>query len=216
MIRYIFTILVCLHLCNLAWAGAPIKIAILDTGLSGNYKGNHLCSRGHFDFIDNEPNVGIDDIEHGTRVAQIIERVAGPSHSYCLLIYKVGRSTLVPKYIVQAFAKAKLAGAQVYNLSYSGFGPNPGERKFMIDNPGLTFVVAAGNNGMNLTRESCNIYPTCYLLKNVVSVGSKGTWFSNYGPVIRVWVNTAEATSFAAAVATGTIVKQAIKLGGLK
>ena len=57
------------------------------------------------------------------------------------------------------------------NLSSSGAGFNEKEYLAIRNNPQTIFVVAAGNEGLNLDVSGNEVYPASYFLKNEIVVG---------------------------------------------
>jgi subtilisin family serine protease len=170
-----------------------IRVAIVDTGLdiSDSRFSGHICPTGHKNFIDNQT---LNDINnHGTAVAGLIQQYAGDSN-YCLLIYKY-YDLSVPGKVNQrreilALQAAVDAGADIVNLS-SG-GPNFSEDESLIirDNPNVTFVVAAGNDGQNIDLPGNEYYPASLFYKNMEVVegidrNGRITKSSNYSSKIK-------------------------------
>jgi subtilisin family serine protease len=152
-----------------------LKVAIVDTGLDLNdprFK-NHLCKTGHKNFVHGEP---LNDLMgHGTHVAGSIVRYSDTTN-YCLLIYKY-YSENEPGLInlqneVSAFKEAVKNGADIVN--FSGGGPEFSEEEYLTikKHPKVTFVVAAGNEGVNIDLPSNYYYPASYFLKNISIVSS--------------------------------------------
>lgn len=202
------------HACIANADSKVIKVAVLDTGLNGRYTGFHLCPKGHFDFTTKEDKIGFDFADHGTKVLQLIEGEQNQMRGYCFLIYKVGHFKAEARWALRAFKYAKKQGAVLFYVSYIPFKQGIiNEQQFVLDNPQLNFVVAAGNQSKEL---ECNA--PCVLLPNVILVGAidpdtgEQAWYSNYGPAVRLNMPARGGTDYAAAVATGQIIKKALNL----
>lgn len=221
MIRLLITLFL-----SITTANAEIKIAIFDTGLDLNdvrFTGV-LCKSGHRDFTGE----GIEDqIGHGTHVVGLIKQYAGNS-KYCLLIYKYYSEKRLQQNFRNLFLSYMAAvDEQVDFVNFSGGGPSAiMEEAFMIgNNPNITFVVAAGNEGSDLVVKP--YYPAMYGFKNVVAVGNlnkegKRHPSSNYGKVGMSWeigtdiISTClnntncklTGTSMSTAIKTGKLIKQ--------
>lgn len=152
-----------------------LRIAIVDTGLDLNDPRftDHLCENGHRNFVNNE---SMDDkVGHGTFVAGLIEKYAGNSN-YCILVYKFYQDSADGNVNLSRESAALRAaidnGANIIN--FSGGGPifNEPEAVIIRDNPQITFVVAAGNEGKNLDIHGNEFYPASLFYKNIEVVGS--------------------------------------------
>jgi subtilisin family serine protease len=174
------------------------KIAIIDTGLDlDDYRfKNVLCSEGHKDLT----GVGISDtIGHGTFVAGLVQRYAGKESEgkYCIVIIKYylqwATGAMDANRMTQAIKHATEIGAKFINISSGGESFRMSEYDLIKDNPSSLFIVAAGNNSMNVETPGHEYYPAAYRLKNIVVVGSvrnDGTGvadFSNYGDKVDAW-----------------------------
>lgn len=222
-------------LSNFALAKEPIRVAIVDTGISITDRrfAKVLCKEGHTDFT----NTSIDDTDgHGTHIAGIIKQNAGNAN-YCILVYKyydakVNGQTTIDR-AVRAFNKAALDGANIINFSAGGSDRDREEYETVKYHPEITFVVAAGNDGMDLDRTTNKYFPASYRLPNIIAVGNldvDGTRYhnSNYAPWLAWEVGTnvmstvpckiksrrqdcigyMTGTSMAAAVRTGKLIKE--------
>lgn len=152
----------------------PYRIAIVDTGLDiddPRFK-DRVCAEGHQDFTGEGL---VDTNGHGTFVAGLIQKYAG-NGNYCFLIYKYyssknnGPTSL--KNEIKAFQKAIQSGAKIINFSAGGNEFNEREYLIMKENPNVTFIVAAGNEGRNIQSEESAFYPASYFLNNQEVVGA--------------------------------------------
>lgn len=208
-------------------ATAQTRIAVVDTGLdlTDPRFSKVLCKTGHTDFT----GTGIqDDNGHGTHIAGLVAQYAKGS-KFCLVIYKyyidkdpIGSHNTDRE--VLAFNKAIVDGDKYINFSGGGEEYSAPEFKVIKEHPEVTFVVAAGNDGVDLTSPSNNFYPASYHLTNVISVGNMTeeavpSKNSNYAPWL-VWeigvkvlstipggMGTMTGTSMATAIRTGKMVK---------
>ncbi len=218
-----------------------IKVAIIDTGLDlSDYRfRGKLCKTGHRSFSGS-----INDIHgHGTHVAGLIVKY-GPPDGYCLMIIKYyeehnkGRINLANTF--KSIKHAINNGAMVINYSGGGSTLYKKELNIIRNSPHVTFVIAAGNGGMDVSKSTKNrYYPASYDLPNIVAVGSldlkgKKLTTSNYGDTIDAWeiglnvVSTVpngicwhkstynclmrmSGTSQATAIATGKLLRKLIR-----
>lgn len=172
-----------------------IKVAVVDSGLDlSDYRfRDKLCKTGHISFTGS-----LDDSRgHGTHVAGIIMKNA-PSSGYCLMIIKYydpsnsGRVNL--NNLVKSMKYAVDHGANIINFSGGGPDYDKDERQIIASSPGVTFVVAAGNEGKNISKNAVNsYYPASYALPNMIIVGSlmhdgiTRADTSNYGNIVTEW-----------------------------
>lgn len=195
-------------------ANAENRVALVDTGIqkTDDIK-QYLCKDGHRDFTE----TGLyDQIGHGTEVAGLIIKNASIKN-FCLVVIKFYERNLTNEQVMQnsfkAFNYAKQIGAKVINFSASGVSRSEEEASFMRNNPSLYFVVAAGNDNVDLDESPR--YPASYGYDNIIVVGAlnkDGTKarVSNYGTVVFDW-EVATATSFATAIKTGKMLKRVFK-----
>lgn len=189
---------------GLSRAEEPLKVAIIDSG-ANNLKDLRLCKN---------PGEVSDDIGHGTTVAKTITQYA--KGNYCLLIYKAVTSwdepTLNAARSLTAIYTAIADGAKIINMSYSGDGFDILEQEAIAHNKNVTFVVAAGNNGKDISILSNWVYPASYDLPNMIVVGAtdkNGMRLkdSNYGKYVDAW-REESCTSYATARRTGELIKE--------
>ena len=208
-----------------------LRVAIVDTGLDQkDPRFSKLLCPGNlsWNFADNNADTS-DHHGHGTHIAGLIKQYAENSN-YCLIIYKFyngERDSDPTSATVAAFNKAVKDKVDIINYSAGGNGYATEEDVALrnADRHGITMVLAAGNNGMNLSVKP--YYPAVLLLKNKIVVGGlefdskKPHISSNYGKEVSVWErgenllstfpNGREGyltgTSQAPAIHTGKIIK---------
>ena len=195
--------------------GSPtVRIADVDTGISlthpdlaaniwtnpGEIAGNGVDDDLNgkvddvhgWDFIsgDSDPSDTLDpDQGHGTHIAGIIGAsgnnglgIAGINWSTALIAV---RSPLDLAGELEAFKYARDNGARVVNYS-AGSGQYSASEAAAIDaEPNVTFVVASGNDGVNIDGEPS--YPCSYPASNIICVTSTDqhdalSSFANFGP----------------------------------
>lgn len=189
----------------------PNRVAVIDTGLDikSDYYKPFLCKDGHKDFT----GMGIqDDDGHGTKVVDLIVRNSN-SNNFCLVIYKFFTRKLEfnsNEALISALKEIKTQRIPVANLSLSGAGYIGEEEEEFAKNKFTIFVVAAGNDGVNL--DDSPRYPASYEFTNVWAVGALDKYtnqklkISNYGKRVRHWEKES-ATSYATAVKTGKLIR---------
>jgi subtilisin family serine protease len=170
-----------------------IRVAVVDTGLDltdPRFK-NHLCPTGHKNFVEGET---LDDVNgHGTFIAGLIEKYAGNAN-YCLLIYKYyqesaeGVQNLNNE--VLAFKEAIANKADIINFSAGGPEFYEKEALMISENPRVTFVVAAGNEGKDLDIPGNEYYPASLFYTNMKVVENTDKYgvlseHSNYSKKIK-------------------------------
>lgn len=192
---------------NMLYANT-LKVAVIDTGLNLKYsKYAHLCSSGHKDFTGEGFN---DTIGHGTNVTGLIVNTA-KIEDYCIILLKA--YSVKRAYITEALEYAYSINVNVINISGGGFNPLEQERNIVekILNSGITLVVAAGNNALDLDT-NCNYYPACYDSRIYV-IGNYSN-SSNYGTVVDSYYDGENKTAFGVTL-SGTSMSTAIFTGYL-
>lgn len=229
---WILALLAVMLWANLDQADAAplVRVAIVDTGLDlKDPRFAHvLCKSGHKDFTGD----GIKDYHgHGTHIAGLVRMYAG-SAGYCLMIVKYYAEG-VPGAInatreIEAMTWAVSHGADIVNVSGGGPKSSAVEALLIHDHPGVTFVVAAGNESQDIALSP--YYPASYGYGNMVVVGNAKeepassdvrSETSNFGEGVNAWEVGVDAlstlpkgtgkisgTSQACAIRTGKIVKQ--------
>lgn len=191
MYKYFITLF--LVFISLTAFAKQIRVGIIDTGLDPkDPRFSYLLCKDtpYLDFTGR----GIKDtMGHGTHVAGLIKKYAGDS-DYCIVILKfyddsmrgIGTDALIP-----ALNRVEDLKLDIINISAGGANFNNEERDLLARNIKTIFVMAAGNNGVDLDRD-CIYYPACYSLPNIIIVGNlnpKGgrTFLSNYGKRVKAW-----------------------------
>lgn len=191
-------------------ANAENRVSVIDTGLNiedPKYK-PYLCRYGHKDFT----GFGISDNDgHGTAVVDLIIENA-KSANFCLVILKFFDPLFkheTTQTAIDAAKRAVLLQSKVVNMSLSGEGYVEEEKRTLASSPGTIFVVAAGNDSVNL--DIFPRYPASYNLKNIMVVGALDPdtgdkrLRSNFGTKVVNW-ELATSTSYATAIKTGKLV----------
>lgn len=196
--------------------GDGIIIGVLDTGIDINHldlKQNIFVNEKEIigNGIDDDGNGYIDDVngwdfynsdskvfdnsitdEHGTHVAGIIAAekndvgITGVAPNSKILPLKFINGTYgFTSDAIEAIDYAMTMGVNIINCSWGGSEYNPALKDAM-DNSGILFVCAAGNNGMNIDINP--VYPAAFDSTNIITVTSVNkdgclSDFSNYGPV---------------------------------
>jgi len=154
-----------------------------------------------------------DEEGHGTEVIEIIIDTA-KHKNFCVVVLKFWNRGLSTQQTIQAtisaYQKAKELGVKLINYSATGNTASPEEAFFIKKNPNITFVVAAGNENVNL--DVSPRYPASYGFSNILVVGAltpSGTKLriSNYGDTVKYW-EVGSATSFSTPVKTGKLINE--------
>lgn len=213
-------------------------VAILDTGLDINDSRfqKHLCPGGHRDFTGE----GLQDkLGHGTHVLGLIQKYA-PETGWCAVVIKVFTSYTNNQNKLSAYDEAfkylLLLKPDYVNLSANGKAKNPVDEQVIKILTKTKFILAVGNDSMDLSKPDSGGYPAKYWSPNITPVGSVDSMgtrskFSNYG---LAYIRTeqgedvvseypcpkkdhsydcyavASGTSQSTAIATGKIVKEDI------
>jgi len=202
---------------NLSVAAEPIRVAVVDSGLNINdprFK-FHLCSSGHYDATGEGLT---DSVGHGTSVVSLIIQYARDAN-YCLQIVKAFSSESEVVSYTNALRKA--TNVSIVNISMSGRSYLPKEDGVIKYHPEITYVVAAGNDGVDL--DNWKRYPASLNRPNMLVVGSvnsrfKLSIFSNYGTIVESYEmgeNVPVALPWGNGTLSGTSMSTAIKTGKL-
>ena len=137
---------------------------------------------------DNDPR---DHFGHGTHVSGTIAAaadngvgIAGVAPKARILPVRLGDYDLNVSRSVRGIKYAHALGAKVANMSYGGWGPSRAELDAIRAASDTLFVIAAGNEGMNVDRE--RFFPCAYPARNIICVAASTPAdrladFSNYG-----------------------------------
>lgn len=151
------------------------KIAVIDSGIDLNDPKlkPYICNVGNYDFTGE----GLQDTHgHGSNVSWLIVKNLSPKE-YCVMALKyfsTRNGSLALEWEVKSFYRAVEYGAVLIN--FSGGGPLSSSSETMVIlqalSKGIKVVVAAGNNGTDLSK-NCNYFPACSVKdKNFYVVGS--------------------------------------------
>ena len=180
-----------------AWADgvteSSVTVGVVDSGADLEHpdlKPNILS--GGKDFIDGD-TTPMDQNGHGTHVAGIIGAVGdngtgvtGVAWSASILPVRVlnakGSGSVTT--VVNGYNWAVSHGARIVNVSLGGSAPSQTEYDALRNASNTLFVVAAGNDGVNV--DATDSYPCAYDLPNVLCVAATGgddrlAGFSDYG-----------------------------------
>lgn len=195
----------------------PLKVAILDTGIADPGRYNHMCKDGHKNFSSDPSIKDTSDSRHGSNVAAIIEREAGPGN-WCFVIvkYSTGGPSSIYNYR-QALQYAVDINPNVLNLSLTGRSYDFKEARLVSEllSNKVRIVAAAGNDGEYIAQRTCNVYPAC-LDPAIDVIGNSGSRTSNRGPFVDYYLNgqdvqgagvSLSGTSQSTARYTGQLIK---------
>lgn len=123
---------------------------------------------------------------HGTHVTGIIASTVPEAEIIPIAAFEDGQAYTSD--IIKAINYAKEQGAAIVNCSWGSTNNNQALKEAMQES-GMLFVCAAGNNRMNV--DETPIYPACYDIDNVISVTSLNqdlgfSYYSNYGEQIDI------------------------------
>ncbi|MCL1885955.1 MAG: S8 family serine peptidase, partial [Dehalococcoidia bacterium] len=170
---------------NSSISGPAIVIAIIDTGVDPLHAAyaSYLHPQTPNVYDPSNPLA----FSHGTHIAGII---AGEASYYganiqLLVLPVFSEGYAYTSDILAAIETAELFGASVVNCSFGSLSYNQALYEAM-DDSSMLFVCAAGNARTDFAVTQ--VYPACFGLDNVISVGSvnndKGySYFSNYNGV---------------------------------
>jgi subtilisin family serine protease len=176
-------VLVLLALAGSASA-APIRVGVIDSGLGPN-----------------------DPTGHGTAVAEVLRESATARRAQVRVV-SLPDANLVgigqPRLMAQAIRRAGALHIRVVNISQTIPGRAGRVRRAFAASPDTLFVVAAGNEGLDLAEPGLERDPCSAPQRNVVCVGELGPGghpaaSSNFGAgVVDAWAPGPGGTSFAA------------------
>lgn len=218
-----------------ALAGEPIKILVVDTGVSSSHPALSEVFCPDKDNLDADTGrrwLPVDTEGHGTHVAGIIRALAG-SKGYCLAFckyfYSNNEGIVNTQNTVKCLRHANAINVKYINYSSGGKSFMEEERRAVSELTGTLFV-AAGNSGEDIGIEGHASYPAGYHLPNEVVVGSydmdcNKTETSNFGDgvvfffgggvyssVLHGRKQYMSGTSMATAVAMGAEIRKLLRL----
>jgi subtilisin family serine protease len=163
---------------------APVRVGLVDSGLGA-----------------------ADPTGHGSEVATVLRESAAARDVPLRLVSfpDVNRAGAgQPRLMAQAIRRAAAARMRVVNISQTIPGRAGRVRRALAAAPQTLFVVAAGNEGLDLDQPGLERDPCSAPQPNLVCVGELGAEgrhaaISNYGPgTVDVWAPGPGGTSFAA------------------
>jgi subtilisin family serine protease len=165
-------------------SAAPVRVGLIDSGLGAG-----------------------DPTGHGSAVAAMLRESAAARGTRLRLVSfpDVNRAGFgQPLLMARAIRRAAAAHMQVVNISQGIPGRAGRVRRALAASPATLFVVAAGNDGLDLAEPGLDRDPCSAPQANVVCVGELGPGGrpaanSNFGPgVVDAWAPGPGGTSFAA------------------
>lgn len=165
--------------------GDNVTVAVIDTGIDVNhpYLSEHITEGWNFVNDVNEVynvDLGLEQ-SHGTHIAGIIAKIVPNAKIVPLKVFENGKARTSD--IIKAIKYAKENGVTIVNCSFGSTDDNKALKE-SIEQSGLFFVCASGNNKINI--DETPIYPAAFNLPNTISVASLNqglgmSYFSNYG-----------------------------------
>ncbi len=163
---------------------APVRVGLIDSGLGST-----------------------DPTGHGSEVANVLRESATARSTPLRLVSfpDVNRAGVgQPLLMARAIHRAAASHMRIVNISQTIPGRAGRVRRALAASPATLFVVAAGNEGLDLAEPGLDRDPCSAPLRNVVCVGELGPGgrpaaSSNFGPgVVDAWALGPGGTSFAA------------------
>src|SRR3954447_2875712 len=172
---------------------SDVTVGVVDSGVDlahPDLKAN-LLSSGH-DYVDGD-NTPSDQNGHGTHVAGIIGAVGNNGIGVAGVAWK---ASILPVRVLNASGSGSVStvlhgynyaagrGAKIVNVSLGGDAPSQTEYDALRNASDTLFVVAAGNDAVNV--DTTDSYPCAYNLPNVLCVAATDAndalaYFSDYG-----------------------------------
>ena len=165
--------------------GSGVKVAVIDSGIDVSHPelSSHLESGRN---IITDTELAYDEADegnyrHGTHVAGIIASTAPEAAIIPIQAFQDGHAYTSD--LIRAIQYAKENGVSIVNCSWWSTDNNQALKEAM-EQSGLLFVCAAGNNRINV--DETPIYPASFELENIISVASLNadmgfSYYSNYG-----------------------------------
>ena len=165
--------------------GENAKIAVIDGKVDITHPDlmSHITSS--YDVHTNSEIIfsgeNIDQYYHGTHITGIIASTVPEAEIIPIAAFENGQAYTSD--IIKAIEYAKEQGAEIVNCSFGSTDNNQALKEAM-ENSGLLFVCAAGNNRVNV--DETPIYPASFDMNNIISVTSLNedmglSYYSNYG-----------------------------------
>jgi len=216
----------------------PLVVAIIDTGIDSSFmKSSFLCPTGHKDFT----NTSLHDYHgHGTHVSglidqyvknktindsETIEKISTIKADYCQIILKYFDPKHKDPLKAELQALRYAIDMKVDYINFSGGGVDFSHKENLLIKEalkkGIKIIVAAGNNGTNLSK--LPFYPAIldnrlYVVGNLSNNNVKAL-SSNYGPYVNSWEKGVDSISYGNLTMpvkmSGTSQATAIKTGKL-
>lgn len=223
-----FLIILVLICANRSYSSfKPITVIVIDSGMDlyDPELNPFICN--HIQSLDFTNTTIQDTINHGKNVMRLIHKHAGEQRSvekYCMVMYKFYNPEEPFKdngqHFLKALRYAKLVHPDIINISAGGSNFEQEELNIIKSMPKTKFIVASGNDNLNLDDKDNEYYPCSYNLPNLICVGSldnngQRSIKSNYGKVVKLWrlgeYIFGSGTSFATPVVTGELIQEMIK-----
>lgn len=181
--KYLLLILI----SSICFAKSHIVAFQIDTGTDISHV--HEI-RDYVNIANWEKDDYVDVNGHGTHVAGILLKNVCPQVELISCKYYEGKTDSSDKKLLNCFKTALKIRPDIIN--FSGGGPGYDQNEFNIikqlSDAGIKIIVAAGNNGQDLSLKENEYYPAKYKgIKNLIVVGNEGAKNSNYGILGMIW-----------------------------
>ena len=170
--------------------GSGVRIAVIDSKVDITHPDLVEHVSNSYDIVNGseltyDENMS-DQYYHGTHVTGIIASTVPEAEIIPIAAFQDGQAYTSD--IIKAINYAEEQGAAIVNCSWGNTDNNQALKEAMQES-GMVFVCAAGNNRMNV--DETPIYPACYDIDNVISVTSLNqdlgfSYYSNYGEQIDI------------------------------
>lgn len=170
--------------------GSGAKVAVIDSKVDITHPDLVEHVTNSYDIV-NDSELTYDEntpgqYYHGTHVTGIIASTVPEAEIIPIAAFEDGQAYTSD--IIKAIKYAEEQGAAIVNCSWGSTDNNQALKEAMQES-GMLFVCAAGNNRMNV--DETPIYPACYDIDNVISVTSLNqdlgfSYYSNYGEQIDI------------------------------
>lgn len=196
---------------------AQFRVAVIDGFLDAATATKYnipLCKDGLRDFRKLKDSAYLD---HASNVAALITQYAGPA-KFCIIHYPVHTKNGLDwtAYFTALIDIIKSKNIDIVNLSMAGksFSATESDLLLNILKNNTVVAAAAGNEGLNLDKTGCIVYPAC-VHPSIFVIGANIEQ-SNYGSVVDLFEYgsnmsaggvTLSGTSQATAVFTGNLIR---------